>query len=211
MSAESTVREAAWRVLRGLLLLAGVAVFVVGLLAALVPAVERALPVAAAIAVLGSDYVLLAVVGAVAVGIATLLLVGHSIGGRDEADPPAVEGVESAPPPGRAVDRATDGLLGPAAPGGVRRRLRAAAVEAVARGDGCSRSEAERRVAGGRWTDDPVVADFLAGTGGSGVRDGLRSLLRGDDRVERTVAAIERTVADDDRAHDGSDAGAGGI
>lgn len=209
MSRESTVGGAAWRVIRAVLLLAGVAVFVVGLLAAFVPAVERALPVGAAIEALGSDYVLLAVVGGAAVGIAVLVLVVHAIGGRDEAEPPEVEGIESAPHPGRAVDRATEGRLGPAVPDAVRRRLREAAVQAVARREACSRSEAERRVAAGRWTDDPVAAGFVAGRRNGGAAHALRALVGADDRVERTVAAIERTAGDDHQR--GSDDAAGGI
>ncbi|WP_435317739.1 DUF7269 family protein [Haloarchaeobius sp. TZWSO28] len=48
-------------------------------------------------------------------------------------------------------------------------RLERAAVATIARTQGCSQSEAKRRIEAGEWTDDPYAAAFFTGTleGGS--------------------------------------------
>lgn len=195
MAATSTVGAAVGRLVRGFLLLVGLLVFVVGLLVVFVPGVEGVLPVAAAVEALGSDYVVLAVVGVAAVGLAVLVVAVQSVRGIDESRPPVVESVETAPHPGRDLDRSFGGLSGLTSTDAVRTRLRDLAVETVMRAEGCPRSTAERRVREGAWTDDPVAAAFVAGGAGeAGTR--LRALLGVDDRVRRTVAAIERTAAD---------------
>lgn len=195
MAATSTVGAAVGRLVRGFLLLVGLLVFVMGLLVVYVPGVEGVLPVAAAVEAFGSDYVVVAVVGVAAVGLAVLVVAVQSVRGIDESRPPVVESVETAPHPGRDLDRSLGGLSGVTSTDAVRSRLWDLAVETVMRAEGCPRSTAERRVREGAWTDDPVAAAFVAGgTGGAGTR--LRALLGVDDRVRRTVAAIERTAAD---------------
>lgn len=205
MASPSTVWAAVGRLLRGLLVAVGIAVFAVGLLAIYVPGVERVLPVAAAVEALGSDYVVVAVVGVAAVGISVVLVAVQAVRGIDESRPAVVESVETAPHPGRDLDRSFGGLSGLTSTGATRARLRDVAVTAVMRAEGCPRSTAERRVQEGVWTDDRVAAAFVAGAGGVGDSDGagdrLRSLLGVDDRVERTAAAIERTGTD---GNDGS-------
>lgn len=206
MAAPSTVWAAVGRLLRGLLVVVGVAVFAVGLLAVYVPGVERVLPVAAAVDALGSDYVVVAVVGVAAVGLSVVLVAVQAARGIDESRPPVVESVETAPHPGRELDRSFGGLSGLTSTGAARARLRDVAVTAVMRAEGCPRSTAERRVQEGVWTDDRVAAAFVAGADGGvgdsgGAGDRLRSLLGVDDRVERTTVAIERTRTD---GNDGS-------
>lgn len=209
MASTSTVGAAVGRLLRGTLLLVGTAVFLVGLLAVFVPGVEEVLPVAAAIEALGSDYVVVAVVGVAAVGISVLLVAVQSVRGIEESRPAVVESVETAPHPGSELDRSFGGLSGLTSSGAVSARLRDLAVETVMRAEGCPRSTAERRVREGSWTDDTVAAAFVVGDDGAG--DRLRSLLGVDDRVRRTVAAIERTTADENERPTGgaSEPGAG--
>lgn len=202
MPTNATLGAAVGRLLRGLLLLVGIAVFVVGLLVVFVPGVEEVLPVAAAIEALGSDYVVVAVVGVAAVSLSVLLVAVQSVRGIDESRPPVVESVETAPHPGRDLDRSFGGLSGLTTSGAARSRLRAVAVETVMRAEGCTRSTAERRVREGAWTDDPVAAAFVAGDR-DGAGDRLRSLLGADDRVRRTADAIERTTADENAGSTG--------
>lgn len=201
MGGTGGIRAALLRVVRGILLFVGLAVFAVGTLAVLSPSVAAALPVEAMIAALGSDYVVVAAVGVAAVCFAVLVLLVVAISGVDEADLPIVESVESAPHPGQAVDRSVEGE---AAVGDERiDRLTEAAVRTLMRAEHCSRSTAEGRVAEGTWTDDEVAADFLA-IGDDGL---LRTAVSDQERVRRTAEAIERLDAeasgeDDDAAPD---------
>jgi len=91
------------------------------------------------------------------------------------------------------------------AQGGRRRsQLRRVAVEALTRSDDCSEPEARERIATGIWTDDPVAAAFLAEDDGddlpllsqlgSRLRSRLRSRLTTESayqrRIRRTTDAI---------------------
>lgn len=204
MAATSTVG----RVVRGVLLLVGLLVFVVGLSVVFVPGVEAVLPVASAVDALGSDYVVVAVVGVAAVGLSVLVVAVQSVRGIDESRPPVVESVETAPHPGRDLDSSLGGLSGFTSADATRARLADLAVETVMRAEGCPRATAERRIREGSWTDDPVAAAFVAGDGGgTGAR--LRALLAVDDRVRRTVAAVERTAADERGDSSGPEADSG--
>lgn len=184
------IRAFLLRIVRGFLLLTGLAVFAIGTLAVFSPAVAAALPEEAMIAALGSDYVVVAAVGVVAVGLAALVLLVVAVSGVDEADLPIVESVESAPHPGQAVDRSVDGEAG--VPDGRIDRLTGAAVRTLMRAEHCSRSTAERRVAEGSWTDDEIATDFLA-TDDEGL---LRTAVADEERVRRTAEAIERLDAE---------------
>lgn len=210
MAESSGLRSFLLRLVRGVLLLTGIAVFTLGMLAVFVPGVAGMLPVDAMIVALGSDYVVVAAVGLVAVAFAALVLLVVAVSGVDEADLPIVESVESAPHPGQAVDRSVDGD----APGARVDRLTEAAVRTLMRSEHCSRSTAERRVAEGTWTDDEVVADFLA-AGDDGL---LRTAVSDEERVRRTAEEITRlngegtaTVGDALRgSRDGSSGAANG-
>lgn len=184
------IRAFLLRVVRGFLLLVGLAVFAIGALAVFSPTVAAALPVEAMIAALGSDYVVVAAVGVVAVAFAALVLLVVAISGVDEADLPIVETVESAPHPGQAVDRSVDGEAG--VPDARVERLTEAAVRTLMRAEHCSRSTAVRRVAEGTWTDDEIAADFLA-VGDDGL---LRTAVSDEERVRRTAEEIERLDAE---------------
>lgn len=200
MAESGGLRSAVLGLVRGVLLLAGLAVFAVGMLAVFVPSVAGVLPVEAMIAALGSDYVVLAVVGLAAVAIAVLVLLAVAVSGVDEADLPIVESVESAPHPGQAVDRSVDDESGGQVPDSRVMRLTEAAVRTLMRAEHCSRSTAERRVAEGTWTDDEVAADYLAASDG-----GLfRTAVSDRERVRRTAEAIERLDAHGSSGQGGS-------
>jgi hypothetical protein len=166
------------RVVRGVLLLTGVAVFALGLLVVFVPGMERLLPVEAMIQALGSDYSVVATVGVAAVGLALFVLLVQSISGVNEAAVPVVESVESAPHPGQALDRSAQGHVA-----GPQDRLRGTAVQTLMRRKHCSRADARERIDEGTWTDDDVAAAYL-GTHRTGVPD--------KEAVQRTAEAIER-------------------
>lgn len=183
-----------WRAVRGLLLATGLAVFAVGLLTVVDPGTGERLPVESAVRALGSDYVVVAVVGLLAVGLSALVGAARRLRGVDEATPPVVEGVQSATYPGESVDRSSGRLRRLIGGGPVeedrRERLRAAATRATMRADGRSRDVAERRVAEGDWTDDPVASRTLSDPGRRSGRGRRRRL--DDDAIGRTVDAIER-------------------
>ncbi|MWV65274.1 hypothetical protein GRS48_10645 [Halorubrum sp. JWXQ-INN 858] len=200
------------RVVRVALVAVGVAVFGVGLVVAFVPGTAERLPVeaavGAAIETLGSDYVVVAVLGVAAVALSGLVAASRRVRGIDEATPTVVEGVESGPYPGADLDRRgarfsarfrSDRQTAARHDRHDRRdRLERAAVRATARAEGCSRAVAEQRVAEGTWTDDPVAARYLVDRDHAGGWTGraaltLRNAVRGDDAFRRTVDAIERT------------------
>lgn len=194
------------RVARALLLLVGVATLGVGLLVAFDPETEGVLRIDAAIEALGSDYVVLAVLGLLAVGLALLLVAARRVRGVSEATPPAVEGVLTATYPGASFDRTGGGrlsrFLSTQSATDRRHRLREAALRATMRAESCSRTDAGRRVDDGTWTSNPVAASYLSASG-RGILGGIRS----GDPADRTVDAIlakttgERSVArDSDRA-----------
>lgn len=201
------------RAARVLLLFAGVATLGAGLLVAFDPETEEVLRIDAAIDALGSDYVVLAAFGLLAVGIALLLVAIQRVRGVSEATPPAVEGVLTATYPGASFDRAGGGRLGrfrsARSATDRRRRLREAAIRATMRAEGRSRTDAGRRVDEGTWTSDPVAASYLSASRRGVLGGTLSSLGVTDDGdpADRTVDAVlakatgERSVVrDGDRA-----------
>ena len=193
MTDATATGSALGRVARGSLLLIGVTVFLVGLAAALVPDAAEPRAVTALVEALGSDYLVVAFIGLGAAALALLVTLWRRLSGVDEAVPPAVEGVQSAPHPGSAFDRSFHGSFGRLAPS-TRDRLREAAIRSVMRTRHCSRDAAARRVSEGTWTDDAVAAELLADH--RGVLTRLRTLGPGTGTVERTIGAIEGIETD---------------
>lgn len=115
---------------------------------------------------LGSDYLLAASLGGVALVFAASAFASGATAMR-QAAMPEVERPTPVPAPGDELDRQLSGwrnwlpFVGSTARDGVRQRLRRIAVRVVAADVGCGREEAERRVDEGTWTDDPVAAAFL--------------------------------------------------
>lgn len=176
-------------------------------LAALVvvsPAIEERIPMGAVIERLGNDYVLVAVVAALALAALLVVLLARTVTGVTEAAPPAVEGTTPGAP-GRDVDEALDSLSPFRVTERHRRvheRVRTAAVEAVAEARGCSRPAARERIESGEWTDAADAAAFVADDeiDPPGVGRRIATRLRRDDwfrrRVDATVAALDTLESD---------------
>lgn len=115
---------------------------------------------------LGSDYLLAAGLGGVALVLATSAF-ASGVRSPREATMPEVERPTPVSAPGDEFDRKLSGwrgrvpIVGATVQETVRRRLRRTAVQVIAADEGCGREEAERRVDEGTWTDDPVAAAFL--------------------------------------------------
>lgn len=124
--------------------------------------------VGAAVTALGNDYLLLAAIAAGGLVLAGAMIASGRAGNLDQARMPDPERPIAVPAPGGRFDERVGGLrfglpvVGRSAREAVRERLRATAVDVTMRAQGCGRAEAERRVAEGRWTDDPEAAAFLA-------------------------------------------------
>lgn len=177
---------------------------------AVLPGTAATVPIGAAVALLGNDYLLLSVFGISGVAAVVTALTHRSMTGVDQAVPPDPEGVPTGKRAGADFDRLVDGTGRLWSRRGdreaVRERLCEAAVRAVMRTSNCSREDARRRIDRGEWTDDPVAADFLAaGEASDGPFRG-RSLSR---RARRAVDAIERVDGSDPRGQ-GSDRHADG-
>lgn len=149
-----------------------------------------ALPVDALVSALGNDYLVLVLVGGVAVVGAASVQVRRRIGGIDQATPPDTEDVHVVPTLGSDLDDylATPFGVGATEPPGTRSRLYRLAVTVVMQEDNCQRAEAQRRVEKGAWTSDPYAAAYLASDGSSltpGQR--LRPMLGGDSPIQYGV------------------------
>lgn len=149
--------------LRWLVVAAGLVAVAVALLIAVRPSTAALLPMEAVVGVLGSDYVVVAVLGVLAVGCAGAALVVRVRRGVTEATPPVVERVQSATYPGVAVDRtAGRSLTVDDAAADPRERLRDAAIAATNAATDCSQEDARQRVDDGSWTTDQVASAWLA-------------------------------------------------
>jgi len=158
-----------WR--RLLVALSGLAVFGAAVLVLVDPATAALVPVDGAVAALGFDYLLLAIVGVVALVVTLVVLALRAVGGLDQAEPPAPEEIATVPTFGADVDAVVEDGTGLRARlfgderERVRERFRETAVATVMRVSNCSRAEARRQVATGAWTDDAEAAAFLASSG----------------------------------------------
>lgn len=130
--------------------------------------VAAALPVDAAVDLLGNDYLVVAAVAAVGFVLALLLVLSGRPGNVREVTTPDPERAVSLPVPGDEFDAAMASRLalvpfvGRTDRTALREQLRTDVVHWVMRAENCPRSEAERRVADGDWTDDSRAALFLA-------------------------------------------------
>lgn len=119
---------------------------------------------------LGSDYLLAASLGGVALVFAASAFASGATTLR-QATMPEVERPTPVPAPGDEFDRHLAEwrnwlpFAGSTARNDARQRLRRVAVRVIAADVGCSREEAERRVDEGTWTDDSVAAGFLSPEG----------------------------------------------
>ena len=200
-----------WR--RLLVAALGIGVFGLAAVVVLVPGAESLLPVDAAVEALGLDYLLVAILGVVAVLVTLLILAMRALGGQDQATPPDPESIETVPRFGADVDAVVEDGLGLRnrllGDGGeaVRERFRETAVRTVARVDNCDHASARRRVADGTWTDDPEAAAFLAedGAGAGTMRMRVRAALAGESLFQRGARRTASAIVD---LAEGSDASA---
>lgn len=154
---------------------------------------------------LGTDYLLLATVGVLAL-VATLLVTSAwATSKSNQIEPPDPERIPPVPRPGESVDRFIDG------PPGIRQaahddqvervrgRLRHTATETVMRRHACTREAARLRVDSGSWTDDVEAAAFLGGPAAprppwtarlSAVLSGKPWVRRGAHRAAAAIVAL---------------------
>ncbi|MBV0924948.1 hypothetical protein KTS45_12145 [Halomicroarcula limicola] len=191
MSGTSSVRRFGWALL--------VALGVAALGVAVVPGAASSLPVEAFVEALGNDYFLLGLFGGVALAVLAWMVGRRATGSVTQADPPDPETILDAPRPGEGFDD----LLGTTVPRHrdsgetaerLRDRLRTAAVRAEMRG-GRSRERAKKRVADGRWTEDPVASQFVSDDPSSpALGEQAKLWLLGDSWVQHGARATAREL-----------------
>lgn len=179
----STISSPTARRLRLPLTILGGLAFAIGLLTIVAPAVTAAIPIEVIVALLGNDYLLVAVLAGVAIFVVLTALGARVVTGLDQTTPPDPEEVHSVPSFGAEFDELVSrgglrALLVTEQQREVRSRLRAAAIATVMRESNCTRSEARERVDRGTWTDDPEAAAFLATSRGSEPAPGFVARLR---------------------------------
>jgi len=147
----------------------------------------------------GSDYVIAAALGVLAVLAGAAVFVSGRGATMQQTQMPTVERPVPVPSAGERFDetisswRFATPVFGRGGRASVRDRLRAAAVAAVATAEGLSDADASRRVEDGAWTDDPVAAAFLAGEPpaiGTWIAALARRETGAEYRARRTVEAI---------------------
>lgn len=167
----------------------GVLAVGIALLAGLVLLTGTTLPVDALVTALGNDYLVLVLVGGVAVLGAASVQARRGLGGIDQATPPDTEDVHVVPTLGSDLDDylATPFGVGAREPPGTQSRLFRLAVTVVMQEDNCQRAVAQRRVEDGTWTTDPYAAAYLASDASFTPGQRLRAILGGDSATQRGV------------------------
>lgn len=199
-----TVRRALWY----LAVLAGIVVFGSALAVVFLPPLRQVLPIEALVDLAGSDYLLVAVFGALAVLALLLMMVARAAGHVEQSSPPEPEYVERVPVLGAEFDDLVENgidvraLLFSDRSDRIREDLRGAATRTVMRVENLSRDEARRRVESGAWTDARVPSAFLASDGTVPTSARARAALRGQTWVQygasETADAITRLAAASD-------------
>lgn len=186
-----------------------VAVGVLAFALAVLPGGSGLFPTESLIDRVGNEYFLLGILGGVAVGVLGWMVVRRAREHVTQADPPEPETVRDAPPPGAEFDRLVEGLPTLSAREGsedaeeLRRRLRSTVVATLMREEDLSEERAERWVAEGAWTDDPVATRFLDETAsGPPLSERARLLLNGDSWVQHGARAVARALLEQTDAAD---------
>ncbi|MFD1515754.1 DUF7269 family protein [Halomarina rubra] len=194
----ASLRRALWY----LFVVLGVLVFGGAMAVVLVPGLGEALPVDAAITALGSDYLVVAGLAVVALGVLVVMLVARAASSVDEAAPPEPEYVEYVPVLGAEFDDLVDDGLGVREtyfsdrPEEVREDLREQATRTLMRARGVAREDARALVESGRWTDDEAASQFLATNGAAPRSARIRAALRGESWLQYGArAAADEIVA----------------
>lgn len=191
------------KVLRWLFGLLGLATFGVAAGVVVSPAIADLVPLDAALELLGNDYFVVAVFGALALLLTLVVVAIRGVRGLDQATPPDPEDVQTAPRLGADFDRLVDRGFGVSARflsdegSEVRERLRKTAVTVRMREANCSRSAAERAVQRGEWPQDRAAAAFLSGENGPspGVRARARAALHGESWFQHGLRRSAEAIA----------------
>lgn len=178
----------------------GGATFALGVAILLAPGLADLVPVEAALAVFDNGYLLVAAFGVVALVVVVTVLLVRGVAGINQTSPPEPESAGSAPRPGEGFDDLISGIdlrsaLFESRREQVRDRLHDAAVTAVMRETGDTRSEARERVERGTWTNDAEAAAFLAGERTPGASTRVAAVLRGETAFQRGARRSARAVA----------------
>jgi hypothetical protein len=212
------------RVFWYLFVLLGILVFGGALAVVLVPDLAMALPVDAAIDALGSDYLVVAGLGVVALVVLVVMLVARAASSVDEAAPPEPEYVERVPVLGAEFDQLVEDGLGLRAtyfseqPEEVREDLREQAIRTLIRKRALAREDARAMVESGQWTDDRTASRFLATDGVAPRSARVRAAIRGESwlqygaraAADEIVALAREDVSTGRRQSTGSSDGADG-
>lgn len=188
------------RRLRFALGILGGLIFLTGLLTVLAPS-GGADPLRAAVAVLGNDYVPVAILGALALLLGLTVVAVRGRTGLDQAAPPPPELIHPVARHGESIDaflagRGIGGGPGTDSTEEIRSQLRAIAITTVMRSANCSQAEAQERVETGAWTDEVLAANFLAGTEPSGLGARLKAALTGTTLSQQAARATAVEIAE---------------
>lgn len=186
---------------RLLLGVVGAGVFLFGVAIVVEPSTAAALPVDAAVELLGGPYVFVAAFGVVAFTVVVGVMLARAIDGLDESTPPDPEDVYRVPQPGHRFDAFVDGggsvgrrLFG-SRHEAVSRRVQQAAIATLIRTEGLSRSEAETAIEQGTWTDDSVAAAFLSERRRPSLGQRLVAAVRGESAFQQGARRAALAVA----------------
>lgn len=167
------------------------------LLAIVLQLTGTTIPIDAVVDRLGNDYLVLALVGSIAVAGAASVQIRRRIDGLHQATPPDTEGVHVVPTLGADLDDylAAPLGIGVTEPSKIHAQLFRLAVTVVMQEHGCTRDEARARVEAGDWTTDPYAATYLGQGESSSLspRHRLRAALDGDSTTQH---AVRRTATD---------------
>lgn len=198
----STTTSPRRRRLRLALAVVGGLVFMLGLVTVVAPSAAAA-SLRALVVLLGNDYLVVAVVGVLALLVLLGILVATGRAGFDQAAPPAPEGIYPVPRFGEEIDAFVSdggfaGTAGADRHAEIRTELREVAITTVMRDDNCTRAEARERIEAGTWTDNEVAATFLAEGETPTLGSRLRATFGGESPVERAVRVTAAEIAERD-------------
>lgn len=188
------------RRLRLALAVVGGLVFALGLLTVVAPSAASA-SLESLVALLGNDYLVVAVLGVLALTFVAGVLVVTGRSGVEQTSPPAPEGVYPVPRFGEDIDAfISDGgfahVTGSDPHEEIRSELRGVAVTTVMRHENCTRETARTHVEAGTWTDDEVAGTFLAEGQTPSLGTRLRTAWGGKSPAEQAVEAAATAIAE---------------
>lgn len=198
-TATATASSTGSRGLRIVLGVLGSLIFVLGVVTVVAPS-AAAVPVRAIVAVVGNDYLLVAILGIPALLLGFIVMAIRGKTGLDQASPPPPEQVHPVARHGEPIDDfLADGGLGEVAnsdqQAAMQRRLKSIAVTAVMRADNCTKATARERVETGTWTDQKTAARFLAEAETSGLGARLKAALTGSSPYRQAARVTAAGVA----------------